>query len=68
MALVKRTVPVAVYRKGLRYVVGEAMIEIDDTLYDGVNLNEVEINITQPVLTKIQKGVDEGTGPYRVKG
>jgi hypothetical protein len=68
MALVKKTVPVAVYRKGLRYVVGEAMVEIDTTLYDGVNLNEVEINITQPVLTKIQKGIGEGNGPYREQG
>ncbi len=56
--MTRRTVPVAVYRNGIRYVVGEAGVEVDD---DGtVNWRNTEINITNPVLSEIIPSVKEG--------
>jgi len=55
--MTRRTLPVAVYRNGIRYVVGEAGVEVDD---DEIDLNNVEINITNPVLSKIISPVREG--------
>lgn len=56
--MTRRTVPVAVYRDGIRYVVGEAGVEVDD---DGtINWSNTEINITNPVLSEIIPSVKEG--------
>jgi hypothetical protein len=47
----RHTVPVSVYRDGIRYVIGEAGIDIDD---DGtINWKNVEVNITHPVLSVV---------------
>lgn len=56
--MTRRTLPVAVYRDGIRYVVGEAYVEVSDD--DTVNLQNVEINITNPVLSEIIPSVKEG--------
>lgn len=56
--MTRRTLPVAVYRDGIRYVVGEAGVEMNDD--DTVNWRNVEINITNPVLSEIIPSVKEG--------
>lgn len=56
--MIRRTVPVAVYRDGIRYVVGEAGIEVEDD--DNINWSNVEVNITNPVLSEIIPSVKEG--------
>lgn len=43
--------PIVIYRKGVRYVVAEAMVEVDD---DVETKHDLEINITEPQLTMIQ--------------
>jgi hypothetical protein len=61
MGLVKKTLPVAVYRKGLRYVVGEAMIEIDEDLKNAfTDWSKVEIDITNPILSEIKLHEKQG--------
>ena len=43
------TVPVVIYRDGVRSVVGEAVINIDD--YRGVNIRSAEINLNNAGLS-----------------
>ena len=54
-----RVVPIAVYRQGIRYVVAEAMVDVpDDT-----DMRDLEVNITEPQLTKIQASTEGFTMP-----
>lgn len=48
----KKTVHIAVYRNGIRYIVAEAMVDVPD---DIENLDELEVDITHPQLTKIKE-------------
>ena len=48
----KKVVPIAVYRNGIRYVVAEAMVDVPD---DIENLHKLEIDITKPQLTQIKE-------------
>jgi hypothetical protein len=48
---VKVVLPIAIYRKGIRYKVAEAMIDVED----GTNVRNLEIDITRPILTEIKK-------------
>lgn len=51
-------VPVVIYRQGVRSVVGEATVDIDD--YRGVNIRNAEINLNNAGLSEIpalKKGV-----------
>ena len=47
----KKTLPVTVYREGLRYVVGEAMVDIDENFE--IDWKKAEIDITHPIVTEI---------------
>lgn len=47
----KKTVPVAYYKNGVRQVIGEATVDIDD--YSGVNWRTAEININNAGLSEI---------------
>lgn len=47
----KKTVPVALYKNGVRRVIGEATVDIDD--YSGVNWLTAEININNAGLSEI---------------
>jgi hypothetical protein len=51
----KKVLPVAVYRNGIRYVVAEAMVEVPD---DFESLHLYEVNITEPQLSLIQENVE----------
>jgi hypothetical protein len=55
---VKKVVPIAVYRNGIRYVVAEAMVEVPD---DTQNLHKLEVDITEPQLTMIRESVTENS-------
>lgn len=46
----EKTLKVVVYRNNLRYVVGEAMVNVDDNM--DVDWTKVEINITNPTITE----------------
>ena len=56
--MTKRNIPIAVYRDGIRYVVGEAGVEVNDD--DTINWRNTEINITNPILSEIISPVKEG--------
>lgn len=46
----KKTLKVVVYRNNLRYVVGEAYVEVDDDM--DIDWAKAEINITNPTITE----------------
>lgn len=46
----KKVVPIAIYKKGIRYKVAEALVEVGD-----VDIKGLEIDITSPILTEIKK-------------
>ena len=50
----KKRVHVVVYREGLRYVVGDVTVEVDEDLE--VDWNKAEINITRPEITEMISG------------
>lgn len=56
----KKTLPVAVYRHGLRYVVGEAMVDVD--AHFEIDWKKAEINITNPIITEIITGHHDRVG------
>jgi hypothetical protein len=47
----KKTLPITVYRYGLRYVVGEAKVEVDENME--IDWKKAEINITHPMVTEM---------------
>lgn len=47
----KIVMPIVVYRQGIRYVVAEAMVDVED---DVDNIHDLEIDITNPILTRIR--------------
>lgn len=56
----KKTLPIAVYREGLRYVVGEARVEVDENFE--IDWKKAEINITNPVISEIVSGHSDRVG------
>lgn len=48
------TVPVVVYSKGERRIVGEAVVDVTD--YDGVNIRQAEIDLNNAGLSPIREG------------
>lgn len=56
----KKTLPIAVYREGLRYVVGEAKVEIDENFE--IDWKKAEINITNPIISEIINGHTDRVG------
>lgn len=48
------TVPVVIYTKGERRIVGEAVVDIDD--YNGVNIRNAEIDLNNAGLSEIREG------------
>lgn len=50
----KKSVKVVVYREGLRYVVGEVTLEIDEN--QNIDWSKAEINITNPEITEMISG------------
>ena len=54
----KKSLHVVVYREGLRYVVGDTTVEVDEN--QEIDWSKAEINITNPVVTEMLS--DHGTG------
>ena len=46
----QKTMKVVVYRNNLRYVVGEALVNVDDNM--DIDWTKAEINITHPTITE----------------
>jgi beta-lactam-binding protein with PASTA domain len=47
------TVPVVYYKNGVRLIVGEATVDIDD--YRGVDVRKAEINLNNAGLSEIRR-------------
>lgn len=54
----KKSVHVVVYREGLRYVVGDATVEVDEKM--DIDWKKAEINITNPEITEMISGGKTG--------
>lgn len=54
----KKSLHVVVYREGLRYVVGDATVEVDENM--DIDWKKAEINITNPIITEMLS--DHGQG------
>ena len=47
-------VPVVIYTRGERRIVGEAVVDIDD--YDGINIRTAEIDLNNAGLSEMREG------------
>ena len=54
----KKSVHIVVYRDGLRYVVGDATVEVDENM--DIDWKKAEINITNPEITEMLSDHGEG--------
>lgn len=54
----RKSVHVVVYRDGIRYVVGDATVEVDDDFQ--IDWSKAEINITKPEITEMLEGTAHG--------
>lgn len=63
----KKSLHIVVYREGLRYVVGDATVEVDENME--IDWKKAEINITNPEITEMIEGPATGysLGPKKIQ-
>jgi hypothetical protein len=59
----RKSLHVVVYREGLRYVVGDVTVEVDENME--IDWSKAEINITNPEITEMIVGPTVG---YSISG